>query len=192
LKIFVAGPIVGVAVAGMHYTGTSAMRISGDFGYDRTLVAASVVIAIVAATVALWFTVVIKSTWALIAGAVVMGVAISGMHYTGMAAMRVHMSPSGTVVSGVDVNWFLAPIVLFVLVVVLALISAVMATPSDEEVANEARLHAMMSRTTFPAETPASTFGGPRLSQQPPGTGTAFVPRAANGIADIRRQRNQQ
>ncbi len=191
-KVLIAGPLVGLAVAGMHYTGTSAMRISGHFDYERTLVGASLGIAVVAATVALFFTVVIKNAWAIAAAALVMGIAISGMHYTGMAAMQVHLSETGAIVSGgVDVNWFLAPIVLFVLVVVVALVSAVMATPSDEERAQEARLQQTLARTTFP-DPPPSTFGGPRLSQQTPGTGTAFVPRAANGIADIRRQRNQQ
>ena len=39
----------------MHYTGMSALRVKGGFTYDTPLVVLSVVIAVVAATAALWF-----------------------------------------------------------------------------------------------------------------------------------------
>ena len=82
-------PALGVVA--MHYTGMSAMHVAGRITYDPRLVAASGVIAVVAATVALWFTVSIRGWWPILAAAAIMGVAVCGMHYTGMAAMRVRL-----------------------------------------------------------------------------------------------------
>jgi diguanylate cyclase (GGDEF)-like protein/PAS domain S-box-containing protein len=54
--------------------------------YDPRLVALSVVIAVAAATAALWLTFRRLGSWTRLGAAIVMGIAISGMHYTGMAA----------------------------------------------------------------------------------------------------------
>lgn len=93
-RLLTAGLAMGLAISGMHYIGIWGMRLSARVHWDRTLVIASVLIAIGASLAALWLafrwreqsgarTVVIR----LMAGTV-MGVAISGMHYTAMAAMR--------------------------------------------------------------------------------------------------------
>ncbi len=100
---------------------------------DRTLVLMSYAIAIVAATVALWFTLVVRGAVATIAAASIMGVAVTGMHYTGMAAIQVRLSSNFDNIPGVHVNLFLAPIMVFVIVVAFALVNALMATPSLEE-----------------------------------------------------------
>ena len=158
LKVLIGGPITGVSVAFMHYTGMAAMRLNGSFDYDKRLYYGSYAIAVVAATVALWFTVVVRGATATVAAAAVMGVAVCGMHYTGMASMRVHIVDDGSQVGGVDVNWFLAPIVLFVIMVVIALASAVMAVPSERD---EARLRDVLARQQQGGEpTGGSTFGG--------------------------------
>jgi NO-binding membrane sensor protein with MHYT domain len=164
-KVLVAGSVTGVSVAFMHYTGMAAMRMaSGDFEYDRTLVIASYVIAVVAATVALWFTVVVRGLPFTIAAAAVMGVAVCGMHYTGMYAMRVHVSDTPHDVQGVNVNWFVAPIVLFIIVVVIALASAFMAVPSarDQEREDEIMRSTRAGGRPLgaPPARPAPGFGG--------------------------------
>jgi NO-binding membrane sensor protein with MHYT domain len=130
LKVIIGGLVTGVSVAFMHYTGMAAMNINGDFTYDRDLVFASYAIAVIAATAALWFTLVVKGPVATILAASIMGVAVCGMHFTGMAAIRVDIAEEFHVVPGVPVNWFLAPILLFIVVVVVALASAFMAMPS--------------------------------------------------------------
>src|SRR5581483_11365732 len=56
LRVIAGGFFTGGGVAAMHYTGMAAMHLVGTVGYDKHLVAASVLIAVVAATVALWFT----------------------------------------------------------------------------------------------------------------------------------------
>src|SRR5262245_58032949 len=95
LKILVAGVVTGVGVAAVHYTGMDAMRLAATVGYQRSIVIASVVIAVVAATAALWFTVTVRRPGAITLAALIMGVAVSGMHYTGMAALRITVTEPG-------------------------------------------------------------------------------------------------
>ena len=84
--VAVSGPLMGVGIAGMHYTGMAAMRIPGNLAYSPSIVGLSVGIAATAATTALWLTFRENSAWQKLAAAVVMGLAVAGMHYTGMAA----------------------------------------------------------------------------------------------------------
>lgn len=84
--VLVSGPLMGLGVAGMHYTGMAAMRMPANLAYSLPVVAASVALAAVAATVALWLTFRQNSVWQKLVAAAVMGLAVAGMHYTGMAA----------------------------------------------------------------------------------------------------------
>lgn len=89
VRLLGAGLFTGLAVAGMHYLGMEAMVMPGStMTYDKTLVGVSIAIAIVAATVALWLAVNLKGTAIMLGSAVVMAIAVCGMHYTGMAAMK--------------------------------------------------------------------------------------------------------
>lgn len=86
-----AGVFTGLGVAAMHYIGMEAIKLNGTFQYDVVTVALSVLIAIAAATAALWAAVSIKGFLASLGASLVMGLAVSGMHYTGMAAVDVHL-----------------------------------------------------------------------------------------------------
>ncbi|GMA76389.1 hypothetical protein GCM10025880_28060 [Methylorubrum aminovorans] len=87
--VLVAGPVMGIGVAAMHYTGMAAMRMPGNLAYSPPIVALSVGIAVVAATVALWLTFRPTGVWQRFVAALVMGLAVAGMHYTGMAAATI-------------------------------------------------------------------------------------------------------
>ncbi len=90
-KLIVAGMAAGLSVAGMHYTGMASMRMAGgEISYIAWLVAASIAIAVVAATAALWLAFNLRGQWQRFGSAFVMGAAVSGMHYTGMAAVVMH------------------------------------------------------------------------------------------------------
>ncbi|MFD3456915.1 MHYT domain-containing protein [Streptomyces sp. NPDC058691] len=97
--LLIGGVGAGLGVAAMHYMGMAALLFPGDVVYTTWLVVLSVVIAVAAATVALWFTLRVEGTWATTGAALVMAVAISGMHYTGMAAVNVR-NVSGVVSDG--------------------------------------------------------------------------------------------
>lgn len=90
-RLIVAGIITGLGVASMHYSGMFAMNMAAETSYDPFLSTASVAIAIVATTAALWLAFNLDGTVKMMASAVVMGIAVCGMHYVGMAAMN--MSP---------------------------------------------------------------------------------------------------
>ena len=155
LKIVVAGVLTGLGVAGMHYTGMYAMRVDGMQRYDMHLVDASVGIAIVAAIVALWFTVTIRRSVAIVIAAAIMGVAVSGMHYTAMAALRIQLSNSPTPVNaGVSPFTLLVPIFIFALMVVIALGYAMLNSLNESEArdldALQARLREPVTANTAP------------------------------------------
>ena len=84
LRLIGAGTFVGMGVVVMHYMGMSAMKIAGEVAYRPELFSASVVIALTAATVALWLAANLSLLWQRAGAAIVMAVAICGMHYTGM------------------------------------------------------------------------------------------------------------
>ncbi|MGW3077149.1 MHYT domain-containing protein [Kitasatospora sp. NPDC001132] len=108
--LLVGGLTTGLGVAAMHYLGMAAMVLPGRLDYDRPTVAASVAIAVVAATAALWAALNIRGTLAVLAAAPVMGVAVCAMHYTGMAALSVRLDFSRSTADGVMALQFVFPL----------------------------------------------------------------------------------
>jgi NO-binding membrane sensor protein with MHYT domain len=125
-RLIAGGVITGLAVALMHYTGMWAMQTQGTITYDKSLVALSILIAVVAATAALWFTLVLESPALRFAAGLVMGVAVVGMHYTGMAAVRVTVDHTAPVPGGPEVFSFLFPVFVVGLLALAIPITAVM------------------------------------------------------------------
>jgi NO-binding membrane sensor protein with MHYT domain len=78
------GIFMGVGIVAMHYTGMAAMRGHAALSHVPLYVALSVVVAIGASTAALWLAFRTADLWQKLGAAVVMGLAISGMHYTAM------------------------------------------------------------------------------------------------------------
>src|SRR5882672_8843813 len=97
-RVLTGSAVVGAGIAGMHYTGMAAMRMSATLTYNPVLFTLSVVIAIVVALVALLLSFHLRADairawdWRKLASSVVMGAAIPAMHYTGMAAARFAVS----------------------------------------------------------------------------------------------------
>ena len=118
--------LMGAGVAGMHYTGMAALRMSPGIQYDPARFALSIVIAALASGVALWIAFRLRRqshrVRALRAGsAVVMGGAIVGMHYTGMSAAAFPFgSVCGAAHTGASAEW-LAPVIIIITLAVLAI-----------------------------------------------------------------------
>ena len=93
-RIAVAGLAVGSGIGAMHYIGMAAMTMGPLLRYDPALFAASLVVAVGLASLALWISFGLRSRLAVrgvrlrLIAALVMGSAIAGMHYTAMAAAR--------------------------------------------------------------------------------------------------------
>jgi len=93
-NLIISTMLMGTGIVAMHYTGMFAMEMSPPIRYNPLLFVASVLIALVASFAALWIS--FQLRWkhskmeilAKLGSAAVMGLAISGMHYTGMAAAR--------------------------------------------------------------------------------------------------------
>ncbi|MEV7283551.1 MHYT domain-containing protein [Streptomyces sp. NPDC093252] len=119
--LLVAGVITGLGVAAMHYIGMAALHMNGVIHYDALTVGLSLVIAIGAATAALWAAVTIRGFLASLGASLVMGVAVSGMHYTGMAAVSVELhstlatSWNGASASSLALPMLMGPVVFLLL-----------------------------------------------------------------------------
>ncbi|HEX3466805.1 MAG TPA: EAL domain-containing protein [Candidatus Elarobacter sp.] len=87
-----AAVAMGAGIGGMHYIGMFAMRMPATMAWNLQVVALSVVVAIVLSLVALRLSIRLRAAsgarvgWHRVAAAVVMGLAIACMHYTGMGA----------------------------------------------------------------------------------------------------------
>ena len=94
-RTLAAGVLIGTGVATMHYVGMTAMRMPATRSYDPIWVALSIVIAVAAATSAVWLATRNQKIGRRAAAAVVMGAAIAGMHYSGMHAATFTRAAAG-------------------------------------------------------------------------------------------------
>lgn len=85
-RVASAGLLMGAGVIAMHYVGMAAMRMGATLSYGRLWLAISVLIAIGAATTAVWLAARDQKISQRLLAAIVMGMAIAGMHYAGMRA----------------------------------------------------------------------------------------------------------
>ncbi|SEE11594.1 MHYT domain-containing protein [Streptomyces sp. TLI_105] len=109
-SLLIGGLTTGVGVASMHYMGMAALRLHGQVRYDPLLVGLSVLIAVVAATAALWAALNIHAPAAVAVASLVMGAAVTSMHYTGMFAVRIEVVPSSAPLPGAMLMQFIFPL----------------------------------------------------------------------------------
>lgn len=88
-RLLVGGVLIGSGIGTMHYTGMAALRLNGLIRYDITLFLLSIFVAVLLAMLALWLQFgnrrygTGRCSWL---SALVLGLAVSGMHYTAMTA----------------------------------------------------------------------------------------------------------
>ncbi|HIL57750.1 MAG TPA: response regulator [Rhodothermales bacterium] len=105
-----AGVVLGLGIAGMHYTGMASMRMPATLRYDPVLLGASIGVAIGAAVAALWIFSKLSARpkphlGLTVFAALVMGLAVCGMHYTGMAAVILTPHEGHAMASGGTAGW---------------------------------------------------------------------------------------
>jgi signal transduction histidine kinase/DNA-binding response OmpR family regulator len=162
--IVLPGVLIGLGIAAMHYTGMAAMKMFPSIYYDPLLLAASVLVAIGASMVALWIAFSLprihgRASWRKLAAAAVMGAAIFGMHYTGMAAAS--FAPNAVCLSSgprLDATWLAITISAFsililgstlLLSVIDAQLESTLARSADAlRVVNEELERRVIERTT--------------------------------------------
>ena len=182
-RLLLGGVIVGIGVATMHYLGMAAMSMPDTMRYNVPLLALSVVIAIVAGTAALWAGTRVRGIGATVVASLIMGVAVSGMHYTGMAAMQVYPDatmPAGSMagMSGASAVSFIVPLLAGISLLMFALTLTITLSPNEAEIHEDAILQRRME-TEFVA--------GPRV--RPVSGNPSFAPRggAPDAFTPVRR-----
>jgi NO-binding membrane sensor protein with MHYT domain len=137
LRLTLSGTLMGLGIITMHYTGMAAMRGNFELSYDPLYVALSVVIAVGAATAALWLAFRHTNPAQRFVAAIVMGLAISGMHYTGMRAAIFHVdSQAGEALDASLDQTNLAMVIAGITFVILA--AVLLASLSEQTRAEEA------------------------------------------------------
>ncbi|USU19624.1 putative bifunctional diguanylate cyclase/phosphodiesterase [Paraburkholderia fungorum] len=125
LRLVAGGVLMGFGIAGMHYTGMAAMQMAPGIHYRPAWFAASLVIAIGASTAALWMARALSNdderhvVRKRFGAALVMGVAISGMHYTGMAAAEFLPGAVCGAAKGVNAEWLATSVILFTFAILI-------------------------------------------------------------------------
>ena len=147
--LLIGGAIVGVGVASMHYLGMEAMSMPDSMSYNAPLFAASVLIAVIAGTAGLWAGTRVRSLQATLVASLIFGVAVSGMHYTGMAALRVQAAPGLVVNTSATASaiGFLLPLILGLCLVGFIFSTVIALSPTAAEIVEEGELMARIART---------------------------------------------
>lgn len=158
-KLIGGGVLMGVGIAGMHYAGMAAMRMAPVVVYNWWLVLFSVAIAVLASTAALWIAAILRDSPSRLRGlgrvgaAWVMGLAIAGMHYTGMAAVSFPLGTICGAASGLSANWLAVTVAIMtsnilVITLVLSLLDARLQLRTDDYTASLEGAHARLAYQT--------------------------------------------
>lgn len=154
-QLLLGGVLVGAGIGTMHYTGMAAMQMSAALRYDLPMFLLSILVAVVLAILALWVRFGLSRFnlaphWLTLLSSLVMGGAITGMHYTGMAAAR-FVPPPGFVPADQAgaMPLVLAMAISFTTLVICGLVLSVnlllkFRVASTKAKTNESRLKAMM------------------------------------------------
>ncbi|WP_396586773.1 MHYT domain-containing protein [Bermanella sp. R86510] len=157
--LFIGGTLVGAGIGTMHYMGMAAMETAPLLRYNLAMFALSIVVAITLAMLSLWVRYGLAKLWkqsdhdarATLIASIVMGVAIAGMHYTGMAAAR-FVRPEGLELSNQSshISTYLALGVASVTILMIGLVLGINLIYRYKDISqtaqeNERRIRAMMN-----------------------------------------------
>ncbi|MET0267227.1 MAG: MHYT domain-containing protein [Duganella sp.] len=128
--LLTGGVLTGAGIGAMHYTGMAAMRMNFGLHYDPAMFALSIVVAVALATLAIWIRFGLRSLHGHVRSgslgllsASIMGCAIAGMHYTGMAAAR-FTGPAASAAATAQNSTFLALAITMITIAITALVLA--------------------------------------------------------------------
>ncbi|MGB8817814.1 MAG: MHYT domain-containing protein [Rhizobiaceae bacterium] len=169
---------MGSGIATMHYVGMMALHSSAHMEHDYRFVAASVLIAIGASGLALWLSFLAGARFPNFVGAIVFGLAVSGMHYMAMAGTNLHFIvepiPAETLISS-DILAMIVSVMAFSIsgIFMLALIPREQQGPASDQKWNELNAPPVQSKTLTDVSVKAST--GLQLVEATAGDGSAAL-----------------
>jgi NO-binding membrane sensor protein with MHYT domain len=122
VRIGIAGAIIGLSIAAMHYIGMAAIMFPGTIAYTPGLWGLSILIAISASMAAIWLALTVDDRLERGAAAIIMAAAVCGMHFTGMSSTVLQVGSLPQLESGIGTNGLgIAVVGITVSLVVLAL-----------------------------------------------------------------------
>jgi PAS domain S-box-containing protein len=129
VRLAAGGTLMGAGIGAMHYTGMAAMQMHGVIRYDPLLFAASVIVAVTLSAFALSL-IMRESEMAnrrgrllsRLVGATLMGLSVSAMHYTGMAA-AFFLPARGGALTGIEIDQEITAATVGLLAVILVSLS---------------------------------------------------------------------
>jgi NO-binding membrane sensor protein with MHYT domain len=142
--LLVGGIVMGAGVASVHYVDMAGMRMSSGMSDNRALLALTVLIAIAGSTSLLWAVPRLRGAWPALGVALIAGAVVSGLHYTGMAGMRL-VSPAmggmaGMATDGATAGGFLLPLIIGISIIAFVLTAILTLSPTAEEIRAEEQL----------------------------------------------------
>jgi hypothetical protein len=156
------------------------MKMPDTVRYNNALVVLSVVIAVVAGTAALWAALRLATVGATLVASLIMGVAVSGMHYTGIAALHVYGTQNPGMLAamsgGVSAQTFLLPLIVGISLLAFVLTVIISLSPTEAEMREDAALMAHLSAP--PRERSVGAYRPAGLGEEPgdPDAGRWFRP----------------
>jgi NO-binding membrane sensor protein with MHYT domain len=109
-RTLLGGMITGLGIAVMHYTGMASVHLGGVIIYDARRVGLSVLLAVVASTVLLWFSLSIRGASGTVIAAMIAAAAVCTVHYVAMSAVQVRLDEVTSPIDGLSPAFLLAPI----------------------------------------------------------------------------------
>lgn len=139
------GLLVGLGIASMHYTGMVAMRMQGAVSYDPGWLLVSSAVAIAGGTAAMWSVLRLHGFWSTVGASLITAVAIGGMHYAGMASIRMTGQPMAMAGAGATAEEFLLPAVVVIGTLTFLIAFAVALAPTEDEIREDAAMLAQIT-----------------------------------------------
>lgn len=154
LHLLLGGTVTGAGIGVMHYSGMLAMQTAASIGFELWGVLISVLVAVVLATLALWFRHICDGlrhwrAWRHVIGGVVMGAAITTMHYVGMASARFIGTPEfAEPVFTVD-RWYLSMLIALGAMALVGLMTAQNMLAKQRQLSRELHFKEQQMRVIF-------------------------------------------
>lgn len=165
VRVVTGGVIAGIGIAAMHYMGEAAMVMPESVRYNKVLIGASILIALIAGVASVWAGTRVHGAGASIVAALIIGVGVLGVHYVAMEAMEMSPGPMSSM-SGSSAGSFLFPLVLGISLVTFILALTITLSPTEDEINADTMLRRRIqdgprrdARTAGPASPPAFTVG---------------------------------
>ncbi|AUS79600.1 hypothetical protein C1701_15995 [Actinoalloteichus sp. AHMU CJ021] len=166
VRAVLAGTVVGLGVAAMHYGSMAALRMHADLTFDRAVLGAAVVVALSGSVIALWTSVAQQGRVFVTIAAICQAAAVCGMHYLVIAGTSAELTEATGPLPGTVSSDLGEPLLLVLSVVTVVALILVVTAPNAREEQEERRVLARLAERSG-ADPWAEVLGSGRGSSGP-------------------------